>query len=109
MPPMKLQDVERFLEKVQEDANGCWNWTKACSRDGYGRFKVSGKCVQTHRLSYSHWVGPIPQGFEVDHKCVNPHCCNPAHLEAVPKLVNLERKKLHRTPELLAAELAMAC
>ena len=40
-------------------------------------------------------VGPIPAGFQLDHVkargCAWTDCCNPAHLEAVPPIVNWER------------------
>jgi len=40
---------------------------------------------------YEHFVGPIPDGFHIDHLCRNRACANPAHLEAVPPRVNILR------------------
>ena len=41
-----------------------------------------------HALSYEHFCGPIPDGFEVDHLCEVHRCWNPNHLEAVPQPEN---------------------
>ena len=37
--------------------------------------------MKTNRLSYETWVGPIPEGMVIRHKCDNPPCINPEHLE----------------------------
>lgn len=43
----------------------------------------------THRVVYRGLRGPIPEGWDVCHTCDNPPCCNPLHLFAAPRLVNL--------------------
>lgn len=72
----------RFLSKVDKNgANGCWNWTGCCA-NGYGRFRIDGKLLLTHRVAYELFVGKIPDGLLIRHKCKQNHkCVNPAHLE----------------------------
>lgn len=61
---------------------GCWSWGGGShDRDGYGVFKHKGKMWKAHRVSYEIWVGPIPDHHVVRHRCDNPPCVNPSHLE----------------------------
>lgn len=82
----------RFWSKVNKDGpNGCWEWTAALDGGGYGKLYVQGKYLVAHRLSYEWLVGPIPQGFTIDHLCRNERCVNPEHLEPVTHRENLRR------------------
>lgn len=73
------------------DLGFCWAWTGAFNSRGYGCFAINGKSQLSHRVAYSLLVGAIEPGLEVDHLCRNKRCCNPAHLEAVTRLVNQRR------------------
>ncbi len=94
---MDTRSLERFLKKVSVDQRtGDWNWTGARSEKGYGQFWNEGHNNRSHRVSYEHFVGVIPEGYEIDHLCENESCCNPLHLEAVEGKINLMRKFLRR-------------
>ena len=69
----------RFLSHV-EKTDTCWLWTGAKDKNGYGRFNIDGKALLPHRIAYELWVGQIPDGLSVRHKCRN-RCVNPEHLE----------------------------
>jgi hypothetical protein len=47
--------------------------------------------VGAHRASYEMFVGPIPDGLEIDHLCFTLSCVKPEHLEAVTHEVNVQR------------------
>lgn len=90
----------RFWEKVRKgNPDDCWEWQAARNGSGYGQFAIETKRPKTgwrknslaHRAAYELEVGPIPDGFHIDHLCRNRLCVNPAHLEAVPQRVNSRR------------------
>lgn len=88
---------ERFVTKFRVSESGCWEWTGGKCGNGYGnmflRKESDGrtKRIYAHRVSYEHFVGPIPDGLELDHLCRNRGCVNPEHLEPVTRGENLRR------------------
>lgn len=73
---------DRFWEKViVADKDDCWKWIGAKLRHGYGSFYFKGRAHLAHRLAYILSNGEIEGGLHVRHKCDNPNCCNPNHLE----------------------------
>lgn len=98
--------LERFVAKVQVDQDtDCWTWTAAVGDHGYARFRVDGVLYSAHRWGYEQFVGPVPDGLDLDHlchtrnlaaciasgHCLHKRCVNPAHLEPVTHLENLHR------------------
>jgi hypothetical protein len=68
-----------LARSVVDEATGCREWGRA-KRGGYGRLWDGERVVDTHRLSYEVFVGPIPAGLDVLHRCDNPGCIEPEHL-----------------------------
>lgn len=69
----------------------CWPWTGHTNTGGYGQIGEGTRDLLVHRIVCEMAHGPIPDGYEVDHLCKVRHCCNPFHLEAVPKAENNRR------------------
>lgn len=78
-------------QAVIVDAAGCWIWQLGFDRTGYGHVKREGKQYAAHRYAYLLFVGPIPEGHELDHLCRVRACVNPAHLQPVTHAENVRR------------------
>lgn len=86
--------VDRIADRITIDSNGCWIWQGCCNRGGYGQVNAGDKTRLTHRVTYEHYVGPVPDGLELDHLCRVRRCCNPDHLEPVTRSENMLRSPI---------------
>lgn len=103
-PAVDTEAAARFMARVDKSGggtpHGCWLWGGARSRGTnaeYGQFydRARARMVYAHRWAYEYFVGPIPDGAQIDHVaargCVHTLCVNPDHLEAVTPQVNTLR------------------
>lgn len=79
--PVEPQLAARLMKRCVVAASGCWEWPgERTGVNGYGRVRVDGRKESVHRLAYEAFVGPIPTGQHVLHRCDNPPCWRPDHL-----------------------------
>ncbi len=104
---------ERFLRYVTKPygKDGCWIWIGCIQKckgkgGGYGKIGEGGRGSRTllaHRVAYQLFIGPIPDGMEVDHachdatvcvsgtECLHRRCVNPSHLRLLSHPANMAR------------------
>lgn len=85
----------------------CWEHP-SLDADGYARISTSIDSARLstswHRYFYETFVGPVPDGLELDHVCRNRSCCNPDHLEPVTSGRNHRRGERAKLTEATVAE-----
>ena len=93
----RIEDTGFVLD---DKPSPCHLWTGPDSGTGrgggYGRMSLDGQTVAVHLVVYTHYYGYIPGKKQIDHKCRQRACCNPAHLEMVTHLKN-QRLRAKRT------------
>jgi hypothetical protein len=81
----------RIADSIVVEPDGCWT----VPGTSYPSIRIGAFTIKLHRFMYALCVGPIPQGFEVDHEChnragwcndadacVHRRCIRPDHLAA---------------------------
>jgi len=95
--------IKRFAERyIPEPNSGCWLWIGKINTNRYGKLNVRKKETYAHRFSFELFIGIIPNGMVIDHKCCNTYCVNPEHLQVVTRPQNnkatVERGRNYKPP-----------
>lgn len=88
---------KRWIHRGATIGPGCWEWKGHKERGGYG---ASGDAL-AHRQSFLRFIGDIPSGMIVMHRCDNPPCVRPSHLSIGTQgenLKDMDRKGRRRPP-----------
>lgn len=89
-------EIEEYLMDrcIPVTETGCWLWTVSLTDAGYGAsfYRIYDN-HRAHRISYRHFVGDIPDGMSVCHKCDVRSCINPTHLYVGTHDQNMKDKK----------------
>lgn len=81
--------VDRFMARIVKDGD-CWLFD---GKRSHNQCFFNGKVKGSHRMSYELFVGDIPAGMVVMHKCDVGGCVNPAHLSVGTQLDNMQDMK----------------
>lgn len=105
MPRVYPSPEQRIYNKTDRSGE-CWIWQATVNRNGYAMMFIEGKMRSVHRWSYEHFIGPIPEGLQLDHlchtndpscsagdACLHRRCVNPHHLQPVTCQENTLRGK----------------
>jgi len=102
MPRRKRTTEEIFWSHVNKNGptqphcpelGPCWEWTGELRGFGYGCIWISStEREMAHRVSWRLFVGPIPEGKRILHKCDNRKCVRPSHLFEGTQLDNMRDK-----------------
>lgn len=104
-------DFRAAVAPLMGKADECWEWPGRKS-NGYGSYQHQRRHYAVHRRSYEEFVGAIPDGMHICHRCDNPPCWNPAHLFLGTPRDNLHdmiRKGRGRNPIFLANKAKTHC
>lgn len=88
----KVTDIFPTLITGEKATTPCWRWFGANNGKAEGKwYGIFGRPkMYAHRYAYERYVGPIPEGHVIDHRCRHRWCVNPDHLKAVTNVMNLK-------------------
>ncbi len=87
----RTRPVEELFWSHVEKTDGCWLWTAAVNRGGYGLFSVEKKTCKAHRYAWQFiYKQFLPAGFDLCHHCDVPHCVREDHLFVGTRADNMQ-------------------
>lgn len=87
----------------------CWIWPGARCNKGYGQIKTGGVAKRVHIAAWELVKGrKVRRGYTLDHRCRNPACWRPSHVEEVTRAVNTARGNRANPRSTVAATAAAA-
>src|SRR4051812_28062773 len=71
----------RINKHIRKDEYGCWIWTGAKSKPGYGIMRIDRNTLKhAHRVSYEYFNKcSVPSNLCICHRCDVKLCVNPEH------------------------------
>ena len=85
--------------------NGCWVCTShKKNKRGYYNMMIKGQPMLLHRFIYEELFGFIGKDLVVRHKCDNPSCINPEHLEIGTQKDNMRDRQLRGRTAITSGE-----
>lgn len=80
---MWKEQIKKKKVEWQINDNNCWEVTSHAKTKGYPVIWDNWELKLNYmsRMYYREYFGEIPEGLVVRHKCDNPSCINPEHLE----------------------------
>lgn len=99
---MVIEPILRFMYKFdlgqvpahKPELGQCWEWKFGKNHQGYAKFRegaTGSRTIHGHCFAYEYFIGPIPEGLQLDHLCRNKSCVNPWHCEPVTGSENVFR------------------
>jgi hypothetical protein len=87
MEDFEIQRIQRYILTTIEEVPGpitnspCWIWQMSVNSWGYGNARWDDQWISAaHRLAYLGFVGPIPAGMQLNHRCDQRDCVSHTHL-----------------------------
>lgn len=93
-PARSVEKVFQKINMMQGNTEVCWPWTGSLNAsDGRPYVTINGIRRPAYVWTVIFTTGQLPDGRVVRHKCDNPVCCNPMHLEWGTQQENMEDMK----------------
>ena len=83
--------IDRLFDNFELLDTGCWLHLGYASRGGYCQIGTPSGPRYRRIVAYETFIGPVPDGLELDHTCRRPACFNPRHLDPVTSRINILR------------------
>lgn len=102
LEPQRAELRERLAARIDPNwETGCWHWTKTVSDTGYGIYGSKNTRIGrwlAHRFAWHLFFTGHSKKRQLDHRCNNPICVNPFHLQVITPGKNRQLQHARQEP-----------